>query len=751
MAHEQPAAAPAKHGFGTFGGVFTPSILTILSAILFMRANFVVGEAGVVGTIAILLLANVIAVFSAISVCAVSTNMQVRGGGAYFLISRVLGPEFGGAIGLVFFIALSLNVAFNVLGFTEALIGTVPALGPYFMHIAVAAAVALLAIAFIGAEWSIKTQYFIMIFLVLSIAAMWGGALLLFSPEQFSANLGPGYTALIEAPDSGIRYGFFIVFAIFFPSVTGFLAGVNMSGDLKDPMRSIPLGTFLAVGAGALIYLVTMLLGAGAFSREDLIYRPFEVLKDNALLGTGFLVAAGVFAATLSTALGSYLGAPRVLQAVARDRLIPLLGPFARGSKGADEPRRALWLSGLIAVGVLVWAGMLGGKGAFNTVAGVISMVFLATYGMINLAAFIEGFGNNPSFRPRFRAFHWAVALLGFLGCTVVALLIDPLPAVIAAAVIALLWWYLRRRELRVSFGDARRGYAYQQARNYLAQLRGMPEDSRNWRPTILAFVGSPAKREKLVSYAVWLEAGRGIVLLVHILRGEASDEKLLHLRAARQIEAFCHKHDLLAFPIAAVADDVACGIQLVLQTAAIGPIRPNVALFGWNSGASTAADYVSYLRSAADSGMSVVIVSGDELPLEEGRSTIDVWWRGRKNGPLMMLLAHLLSRNWEWSHARIRLLRVVDDPDARAPSWHALSELIAGARVGAQADVILSRRPFREVLSEVSRDSDCVFLGFEIPPEAGITEWQQTYETFFNGMPTTIMVCSAEEDDLLT
>jgi len=744
-------AANTPRKFGTFGGVFTPSILTILSAILFIRANFVVGEAGVGGALAILLLANLIALFSALSVCAVSTNMQVRGGGAYFLISRVLGPEFGGAIGIIFFFALALNVAFNILGFTEALFSTVPGLpSGYFLPIALTAATVLFAISFVGAQWSIKTQYFIMAFLVLSIAVMWGGAALLFSGEQFQANLGAGYTPLFGTTDLLTRHSFWLVFAIFFPSVTGFLAGVNMSGDLKNPMKNIPQGTLYAVGVGALVYLTTMLLGAGAFAREDLIQRPFDVLKDNALFGLGFLVAAGVFAATLSTALGSYLGAPRVLQAVARDRLVPWLQPFAAGTRNGDEPRRALWLTFVLAIGVLVWAGTAGGGNAFNIVAGVISMVFLATYGMLNLAAFTEGFSNNPSFRPRFRAFHWITAMLGFLGCAAVALLIDAWPALIAAAVIGLLWWYLRRRELHVAFGDVRRGYAYRQARNYLLQLRGLPEDGRNWRPTILAFAGSPTKREKLVSFAVWLEAGRGFVQLVQILPGDPARDRELHMRAERQLYAFLDKNDLHAFPVTAVSHDVSTGIQLVLQTAAIGPVHPNLALFGWNSGSSTTGDYIDYLRNAETTGMSIAIVSGDELPQAPGRRRVDVWWRGRKNGPLMLLLAHLLTRNWEWAHAHIRLLRVVSEEEGRQPALAALKQLVVDARVDAEPEVICRPQPFPEILREYSRDSDCVFLGFEIPTDEQAAEWQANYERFFAGMPTTILINSRGMPDLL-
>jgi len=474
------------------------------------------------------------------------------------------------------------------------------------------------------------------------------------------------------------------------------------------------------------------------------------VLTDNALFNLGYLVSAGVFAATLSTALGSYLGAPRVLQAVARDRLVPWLKPFAKGTQVGDEPRRALWLTFILALGVLVWAKLAGGGNAFNIVASVISMVFLATYGMLNLAAFLEGFSNNPSFRPRFKAFHWITALLGFIGCAGAALLIAPLPALAAVVVIALLWWYLKRRDLHVSFGDARRGYAYQQARGYLLQLRDMPEDGKNWRPTILAFIGDKHRHEKLISFALWLEAGRGFVQLAHILKGDPVLNRELHMRAEHQLVQYCRENNLPAFPITAVSEDIPSGIQLILQTAAIGPVHPNLALFGWNSGTATMDDYVDYLRNAETAGMSIALVSGDELPLSPGRARIDIWWRGQKNGALMLMLAHLLSRNWEWSHARLRLLRVVSDEAGREPSRTALDELAERARVDVATEVIVSTDPFSEVLARTSADADCVFLGFEIPAEEEIAGWHAMYEGFFAFLPTTVLVNSREPDDLL-
>ena len=746
QAANSTGAAPRRK-FGWFAGVFTPSVLTILSAILFMRANFVVGETGVYGMLAIVALANAIAVLSALSVCAVSTNMQVRGGGAYFLISRVLGPEFGGAIGLVFFAAMALNVAFNVLGFTEALTSMYPGLAPLYLPIALTAALLLFGVAFIGADVSIKTQFVIMAFLVLSLAVMWGGALLSFDPARLREVLQPEYT---EMAAGGAKYSFWVVFAIFFPSATGFLAGVNMSGDLAKPSRDIPRGTLAAVITGGVIYLVTMLLGAGAFPRAELALRPFEVLQEHALFGLGFLVAAGVFAATLSTALGSYLGAPRVLQAVARDKLIPWLKPFARGTGAADEPRAALWLTGVAAVGVLVWAVQVAGPSAFNIVASVISMVFLATYGMLNFAAFLEGATNNPSFRPRFKAFRWSLALAGFLGCLAAALLIDPLPALVAFALITLLVYYLRRRNLRVNFGDAWYGFAYASARNWLLRVRERDEGrGKNWRPTVLAFIDTASDRNALIDYGNWLEAGRGILQVVDILKGDPLQPSNAHLARREQLARLLAEQHIDGFPFVLVADDKPRGIAAALQAASIGPLLPNLALVGWPDDAAERCEILSYMRLAERVKMSSVLLKNGGPPPAGRGKRIDVWWRGQANGELMLLLAYLISLNYEWHGAGIRLLRVVAKDEGREPSRAALLELSAHARVPVEAEVITSSAPFPEILHEHSTSAALTVLGCDLPGPGEEDAWLVHFDEMLSGFSAALVVKSAGGMDL--
>lgn len=732
--------------FGTFEGVFTPSILTIFGVIMFMRANFVIGEAGIFYAILILLAAKTITLLTSFSIAAIATNMQVRGGGAYFMISRVLGPEFGGAIGLALFFAQALSVPFYLLGFAEALVQVFPNLQSYFMLIALASAAIFFIIAYVGAGWAIKAQFVIMIILFSSIVVFLGGAASNFSMETLQVNWNSGYTPT----SNGEPYSFWLIFAIFFPAVTGILAGINMSGDLKEPAKSIPTGTLWAVGTGFVVYLIQIIICGGAFTRADLIAKPYQILVDNALFGAGFLVAAGVYAATLSSALGSYLGAPRILQAIARDGIVQKLKPFGVGTPVNDEPRRALILTGIITTAVILWAGNKSGGAALNGVAAIISMFFLYTYGMVNLAAFIEAYSANPSFRPRFKWFHWVPALIGSLGCVGAAFLIDAKAALVAVIILGGLIKYIRNSKLEKTFGDARRGFFFTSVRDNLLKLRTMKEDPRNWRPSILVFSGNPASRETLVTYAVWLESGRGIVIMASILVGKLSELSKQRETSVKQLNSFCNENNIQAFVQSVVSSNVAEGMRIFIQGSAFEPVKPNLAMFGWPAETDTIKGYCEYLREADIMKMGQVLVVDKGLPNIEGNKRIDLWWRGRKNGSLMMLMAHLISTNWEWRNCTIRVLRVIEQEAGHEPALKAMQELIHSARVNAEAATIVSTKPFIETLHETSSDADCVFMGFEIPENDKEEGWHQAYSNMAVGLKTTIFVHAFSEDDLL-
>lgn len=732
-----------SHAFSTFGGVFTPSILTILGVIMFMRANFVVGQGGILGALLILLIGKSITLLTGLSLGGISTNTRVKGGGAYFLISRSLGPEFGGAIGLTLFVAQTLSVPFYILGFVEAVVRTFPALEPHFLLLGLATAVILFVLAFVGADWAIRVQYVILALIAASVLSFLLGSLGHWTPATFTSNLQQGY--------SKAQYDLWVIFAIYFPAVTGIMAGVNMSGDLKDPAHSIPKGTLAAIGTGFVVYTLQILICGGAFSRQDLINAPFEVLFENAFLGLGFLVVAGVFAATLSSAIGSALGAPRILQALARDRIFTFLDLFSRGARRADEPHRGLWLTFGITVITLLLGGNDPGGGALNSVASIITMFFLCTYGIINLAAFVESVTANPSFRPRFRYFHWSTALGGAAGCGIVAMIINLKAALMATLIIGGIFFYVSRRVLSMAFGDARRGFYYTRVRNRLLQLASRPPDSKNWRPTVLVLSGNPETRLTLVRYALWLGSQRGLVTLAEILKGNIENLARLRETALKRLQTFIEENEVAAFPEVVVAPDFDQAILILLQGHSLSPIKPNIMLLGWPADPKRLEPFSQLLRSAQAIGMSIVCIMDREIPGISASARIDVWWRGFQNGSLMLILAYLLTRNDDWTNARIRLLRVVGKDTARAGATQVLNDLCRKARISAEVVVVVSEEPFTDILRTYSRDAAVIFLGFQVPDRPETEAFSRHYADLTEELPTTLLIYSSGDADLTT
>ncbi len=735
--------------FGTFAGVFTPSILTIFGVIMYMRANFVVGQAGILKALLILALAKLITALTAFSISAIATNTSVKGGGAYFLISRTLGPEFGGTIGLALYCAQALSVPFYILGFSEALVWS---LGPFFAVPPIAVYVvnfvvlfALFTVSYIGAGWAIRAQYGIMAVLAVSMATFLGGAAMKFDHATLVANWNSAYTSP--------SYGFWVMFAIYFPAVTGIMAGVNMSGDLKNPSRSLPLGTFLAIGLGLLVYAAEAVLCGGAISREQLVNAPFQSLKEVApMRWMGVFVTLGVFAATLSSALGSLLGAPRILQALAHDDILRPLRLFAKVSdKG--EPVPALWLTLVVSVFVLHYAGGGGGGEALNAVAAVVTMLFLCTYGITNLAAFVESFGGNPSFRPRFRLFHWSLALAGAIGCVFAASLISPAAALGASVLIFLLFLYVRKFVLSTSFGDARRGFVYSRIRENLFKLAQLPVHPKNWRPTSLVLCGNPAQRMTLVKYGVWTAGGRGIVTLVDFVEGQLETRFDARQRTREALDDFIEQYAPGAFGQVVVAPDFDMGVQSLLQMGGtIGPLRPNMLVTGFPNDPQRAPSFARHLADATRLGMSVLVVRDAGVPKHsQKKRVVDIWWRGHDNGSLMVILAYLVSLNHEWSDTTIRVLRAVNAENERAAAEAELRTLIESARMDAKIAVVVAQKEFGEVLREHSGNSSVVLIGFRVPSEGDAERFHQLFSNMLEGLPTTLLVHSTGEADLTT
>ena len=722
--------SPAR--FGTFGGVFTPCTLTILGVIMFLRFGEVVGQAGIWSALAIVAISKVITTLTALSLSAIATNTRVKGGGAYFLISRSLGVEFGGAIGVVFFIAQAVSVAMYVIGFTEALLGTFPGVGLDMRTVGTLVNVAVFICVYIGAGWTIKVQYGILAVLGLALVSFGVGAAGAFSTETFTANL---------AADYGPKAGFFAMFALFFPAATGIMAGANMSGDLKDPGRAIPKGTLTSIAVTGVIYLAMAALLGGSAGRD--------ALKTDNLVVKGvswvpLFITLGVFAATLSSALGSMMGAPRILQALARDEVFNRLRPFALGSGRNQEPRRAVILTfGFAQAGILV--------GDLNTIAPVITMFFMITYGLLNLATFYESITRNPSYRPTFRWSHWSTELLGAAGCTAAMFLISPLWAVVSVAALGALHYYIRRREISVTWGDVKSGAAFERARKALLRLEEEKYHPKNWRPSVLALSGGAWTRNHLAIHGHWLTAGRGLLTLGQIIPGETEVHIRRRANQESALRAFLREQQLKAFPAVLVAPSLELGIEALVQCSGVGALRPNVVLLGWSADVERAERFGALLRNVAELERSLVLLNYREYaddPWLVARGPVDVWWRGKANGNLMLLLAHLLVQNDTWRGRPLRLLRVSPNEAGKEEATQHLREFITEARIDAEPVVVVDGNP-QEAIHRTSAGSAAVLLGFQPPVEGEEKTFQANMDSFMDSLGSVILVWSAGETAL--
>ena len=687
------------YSFGTFGGVFTPSLLTIMGVIMFLRFATVVGYAGLWNALLILAGAKVITLITSLSISSIATNMRVRGGGAYYLISRSLGVEFGGVIAVFFYVAQAIAVTLYVIGFTEALFSAFPSLPLSFQAVATITNFAVFLCVFIGAGWTIKMQYAILGVLMLAVLSFFIGALLGFSPQILQANLEPAWNQ---------EHSFFVVFALFFPAVTGIMAGVNMSGDLKEPSRSIPNGTFAAIGFSALIYALIAFLLAASVPRNTLVDHNVFVMKERAL--SGALIYAGVIAATLSSALGSMMGAPRILQAFARDNIFRALKMFGRGSGSSGDPRRAIVLTFLIAqTGVMA--------GDLDTIAPIITMFFLMTYATVNLACFYESITRNPSFRPKFKLNHWSLALVGALGCIAVMFLINALWASVAMTLAGIMYYLITRAEILVKWGDLSSGLAYQRARKALLRLELEQYHPKNWRPSILTLSGGAYNRIHLAEYACWLAENNGIVSIGQVIRGDLDDLVTRQREAEIILRKFIREEGINAFPVVVVDENIHAAVQALLQCHGMGGLRPNTLLLGWSDDPERTGVFAGILTLARRMGRSVIVVANKQKD-KESRTVvlpgcINIWWTHERHGALMLLLAYLLKRNHEWRTKTIRIIRTIPSKADVANVRRQMNEMLELARIEVDLIVIPTNSPL-DAIREAMQPSALLFAAFE-------------------------------------
>ncbi|XP_069156705.1 bumetanide-sensitive sodium-(potassium)-chloride cotransporter isoform X3 [Procambarus clarkii] len=621
--------------FGWLEGVYMRCLLNIWGVMLFLRVSWMVGQSGIIYAMIIVVMANSVTIITTLSMSAVATNGRIQAGGVYYMISRSLGPEFGGSIGLMFTVANSIAAATYIIGFCNSLqdmmkdyfngavifdggvndtrlVGTITLIG-------------VLALAIVGMDWVTRVQMGLLFVLIGAqvdfLVGAFMGPLDDLETAQGFVGLNGHVLTLNAAPDyrksEGRDQGFFSVFGVFFPAVTGIVAGANLSGDLKDPASAIPKGTLGAIFTTMCTYLIyPIIIGAGVMrdaSGNETIYLRYKdnvsniwenpVFTNESCSKTGYpgedgtpicqygtqnsfqvmelmsawgpLIYVGCFAATLSSAIASLVGAPRVLQALAKDKLYPGIHGFSKGSGANNDPVR-----GYILVFVISLACIL--IGDLNVVSTLLSNFFLASYSLINFSCFHASLIKSPGWRPGFTYYSLWVSLIGGIMCLAVMFLVDWITAFITFLCIIALYLFVSYRNPDVNWGSSTQAQTYVSALKTTLDLNTVEEHVKNFRPQLLVLTGSPGSRPPLLDFAQSITKNISLLACGHVIQGPQTQRVRNSL--IRQAYSWLHRHKIRAFYSVIEGNNLEEGARNLFQLVGLGKLRPNTVLLGYKA-----------------------------------------------------------------------------------------------------------------------------------------------------------------------
>jgi amino acid transporter len=705
----------AGHGFGT-APVFLAAISTILGAILFLRFGYAVAHTGVLGCLGIILIGHMITIPTALAVAEIATNRKVEGGGEYYIISRSFGTTIGAAIGISLYLSQAISVAFYMIAFSEAFKPIFPWIRetsyaltgidfqPDVRMVGLPASVALtLLILKKGANLGIQALW-----VVVSILAVSLGMFLAGSPHGLTPPVIFDLTETLADPDS-----FVLVFAICFPAFTGMTAGVGLSGDLKDPKRSLPLGTLSATLVGMVVYVLVVLKLYVSASPEELAS---DQLIMSRIAVWGPIIPIGLAAASLSSAVGSILVAPRTLQALAVDRVFPFGNSLlARGKGSTNDPNNAMILTAALAIGFVA-------LGDVNIVARIISMFFMVTYGSLCGISFLEHFAKNPSYRPSFRS-KWYLSAAGAVLCFMMMFQMDP-----AFALISLLLMTLIYLGVRSTQEDARglaaifQGVMFQATRwlQILLQKNRATFQAFDWRPSFVAISRHSLDRRAPFELLKWISHRYGFGTFIHFVEGYLSREQVEESR--RILDQMISKTAAAGaglFVDTMVAPNFPSALSHVLQMPGVSGLENNSVLFEFHeSNPDDVTEIVKGCQMAGGLGYNTCVLRSTERHFGY-RTKLDVWLTryDDTNANLLILLAYIILGHPDWRLAEITLF-------VTFPSQKLDEQIIElNARIASGRLPISSRNVraipaddgvrLSDLVAEHSSDADLIVLGY--------------------------------------
>ena len=711
--------AELLHSKGKFGTapVFLTAISTILGAVMFLRFGFAVGSLGFTWTLVIILLGHLVTIPTAMALAEIATNQKVEGGGEYYIISRSFGLTIGAAIGIALYLSQAISVAFYVIAFSEAFepVLTMLEANTGFPIAVSKRLIGLLSVGLLA--WLMFTKGaktgMWMLYVVVAILAV--------SLVMFFAGTGDTTTTFLWTAD---KHDFFYVFAIVFPAFTGMTAGVGLSGDLKDPKRSIPQGTMMATLIGMTIYVLIAIKLAGSASQDSLVGNQL-VMSEIAVWGP--IIPIGLAAATISSALGSVMVAPRTLNAIASDRIIPVprlnrvLGTI---KKSNGEPVNA----SMVTCGIAFFFVLLGDV---NVVAEIISMFFMVTYGAICLISLLENFASNPGYRPSFKS-KWYISLIGAVLCIGLMFMINTFYAILAIGMMVFTYYILTRNQQKSGdMANIFSGVIFQISRNLhvFLQKRKQEESIDEWRPSVVALSKDSFSRHDEFDLLRWISHRKGFGMYIHHIEGYLSKETSEEAKAClKRLIRLTQVSNSSVFVDTMINPSYKSTISQTLQLPGVSGKANNMVLFEYyKTRKDELEEIIDNLGLVKAVGYDTCILSSSEKKFGF-TNEIHIWITSNdyQNANLMIYLAYIILGHPDWHDGIIKLFAI--HPVKEIPAERVkLLEMIKTGRLPISANniriiPIQEGVTTKDIINKNSMDADLTIVGFrsELAKNAG-------------------------------
>lgn len=700
-----------KGKFGT-APVFLTAISTILGAIMFLRFGYSVGQVGVYGTIAIIVIGHLVTIPTAMSLAEIATNQKVEGGGEYFIISRSFGLTIGAAIGLALYLSQAISVAFYLIAFTEAFEPVLPLINehlPFELNKMMIGIISIILLSWLmltkGATSGMTLLYIVVAILSVSLILFFAG--------------GPvdGFTTSDAFHLNKNKNDFFFIFAIVFPAFTGMTAGVGLSGDLKNPKVSIPLGTLAATLIGMVIYVfIAIKLGSSASTKDLSDLNNQLIMADIAVWWP--IVPIGLAAATISSALGSVMVAPRTLNAISIDRIIPIprLNAWLSKVKATNgEPVNATLVTCIIAFFFVL-------MGDVNAVAEIISMFFMVTYGSICLISLFENFASNPAYRPTFKS-KWYISLLGTVMCIGLMFKINTGYAILAIVLMAIIYGILSHYQKKGDMALIFSGVILQISRNLQVFLQKRKTAADNaWRPSVVTISKDSFDRFAAFDLLRWISHRIGFGTYIHHIDGYLSSKTIRQAELdQKRLVKMAQISNSSVFVDTMINTSYVNTITQTLQLPGISGQENNMVLFEFNKHQEDACQEISDhigLAKAVDYDICILSSSDKDFGFN---NEIDIWITGSdyQNANLMIYLAYIILGHPDWSKGgQIKLFNVCAEEDAEVQKEKML-EMIRSGRLPISAnniEIITKSEGVSEkdIINQKSREADLTIVGFQ-------------------------------------